>query len=150
MADLTVESLKTAPTPSTPTLVCRLRKKTGSSRRPTPPATAGEIELENMSAVDVLIEYQMSVWQYLNLHVTDANGTDISVGHYGDCFSPMEESAVVRLRPGEKVVHPVALLGNVPEEKRTPGRYTIQAIYEYKTIRAVSNSLEIEIGDAAS
>src|SRR5438105_1448839 len=98
MADLTVESLKTAPTPSTPTLVCRLRKKPGSSRRPIPSPAAGEIELENASAAEVPIEFQIAFWQYLDLHVTDAHGVVISTGHYGDCLSPMEEAAVVRLR----------------------------------------------------
>ena len=130
-------------------LACRLRQKAGSSRRPIPSPTAGEIEIENTASVEVPIECQISFWQYLDLRVTDAAGNIISIGHYGDCFSPPEKAFCVRLQPGEKVTHPVALLGNVPNDKRTPGRYTIQAIYEYKTIRALSNPLEIEIHSAA-
>jgi hypothetical protein len=147
MADLTLESMKTAATPSPATLVCRLRKKLGSSR-PIPSPTAGEIELENASTVEVPIEFDISFWQYLNLQVTDMHGTVVSAWHYGDCFSPVFPAAVVRLQPGEKVVHPVALLGNVPQDKQTVGRYTVQAIYQYNMIRAVSNPLEVEISDA--
>jgi hypothetical protein len=33
--------------------------------------------------------------------------------------------------------------------QQTPGHYTVQAIYKYNTIRAVSNPLEVEIGDSA-
>jgi hypothetical protein len=131
------------------TLVSRLRQKPGTSRRPGPLPTAGEIEIENTAATEVTIECQISFWQYLDIRITDAAGNVVPAWHYGDCFSPPEKSFVVRLQPGEKVTHPVALLGNVSEDmKLTPGRYTIQAIYEYKTIRAVSNLLEIEINSA--
>jgi len=42
------------------------------------------------------------------------------------------------MAPGEKFIAPVSLMGNVPEAKRDPGEYTVQAIYEYKELKAIS------------
>jgi hypothetical protein len=129
-------------------LVCRLRPRTPSERWPTPPPTAGEVELENVSDEEIAIEFQLTLLQYLDLHVTNTRGEVVSSWCYSECFSPSETPLTLHLQPGEKAIRPVALLGNVPQDKQTPGRYTIQAIYAYNTIRAVSNPLEIEIGGA--
>jgi hypothetical protein len=124
-------------------LICRLRKKTQG--RLANSSTAGEVELENASSDVLEIEFRMSRLQYLNLIVTDARGQVVSEGHYGDIFSPMAESYTWRLQPGEKYIGPVSLLGTVPEEKIEPGEYTVQAVYEYKDLRAVSEPFRVEL-----
>jgi hypothetical protein len=123
-------------------LVCRLRKKTEGRAAQSP--LAGEVELEN-TASDVLeIDVQSSPLQYLDLVVEDAGGKVVSAWHYGDCFPPLETGYVLRLRPGEKYTGPVSLLGNVPPEKRV-GCFTVRAIYEYKTLKAISEPLQVQL-----
>jgi hypothetical protein len=107
---------------------------------------AGEVELENVSDENLEIEYRMSVIQYLNIIVTDAGGRVLSEGHYGDIFSPMERPRILRLRPGETFVHPVSLTGKVPPEKLKPGEYIVQAVYDYKDLRAVSEPYHLHLG----
>jgi hypothetical protein len=123
-------------------LVCRLQRK--QLRRGNSP-TAGEIELENASPTVLAIETEMHPLQYLNLVVTDASGTVLSEGHYGDIFSPRGRIETLRLAPGTKYHHNVSLLGTVPPEKRSPGTYTVQAVYEYQGLRAVSEPLTVEV-----
>jgi hypothetical protein len=106
---------------------------------------AGEVELENTSGSAVEISVQMSPWQYLNLRVTGPDGSLLSQGHYGNRFSPVEEPYTVRLGPGEKLCGPVSLLGTVPEDRRLPGHYTVQAVYEYQNLRAVSEPIDLEL-----
>jgi len=53
-------------------LACRLQKKTTGRAANIP--LAGELVLENVSAVDVSIEYNMSPLQYLDIVVTNADG----------------------------------------------------------------------------
>lgn len=128
-------------------LLCRLRRKAPSERWPNPPPTAGEVELENVSSEEIEIECERSLLQYLDLQVTNSGGEIVSAWSYSDCFSPTE-MMTIRLPPGTKEMRPVSLLGNVPKDKQTPGRYIVQAAYAYKTIGAVSNALEVEISAA--
>ncbi len=134
--------LKTG-TPATQTiLVCRLRQKQlrrGNSLK------AGEIELENSSLNGIEIETDMHPLQHLNLVVTDARGTVLSEGHYGDMFSPRGRIDTFCLTPGEKYTHNVFLFENVPEEKQVAGTYTIRAVYEYKGLKAISEPLLVEL-----
>ena len=125
-------------------LVCKLRRKS-LARGPSP--TAGEIELENASAAVIPIEVCTSPLGYLDLLVTDARGQVVSESFYGDLFSPLAEPSTLELQPGEKYAAPVSLLGNVPQEKCLPGRYSVQAIYQYKGLSAVSEPLEVELPD---
>jgi hypothetical protein len=122
---------------------CRIRRKQGREGRPSSP-DAGEVELENVSSAPVEIELEMSPFQHLNLVVTDSEGAVVSEGHYGNRFSPLAEKFTWRLQPGQKYTHNVSLLGTVPETKRTPGMYTVRAIYQYKTLKAVSEPLIVE------
>jgi hypothetical protein len=123
-------------------LVCRLRRK--QLQRGDSP-TAGEIELENSSSSVLVIETDMHPLQYLNLVVTDAGGSVLSEGHYGDIFSPRGRKDALRLAPGAKYNHLVSLLGTLPQEKRFPGAYSVQAVYEYDGLRAVSQPLTVEL-----
>jgi hypothetical protein len=126
-------------------LACRLRvKQAEEGRRPQPPGS-GEVELENTSSAPIQIELQMSPLQYLNLIVKDAAGKVVSEGHYGDRFSPVAEPYAFRLEPGQKYTHNVALLGTVPEAKRLPGRYTVQAVYQARGLTAASAPLALEL-----
>jgi hypothetical protein len=133
-----------AQSPPQTKLACRLRKRT--TERAARRVTAGEVELENVSGEDLEIEYRMSVVQYLDIVVTDASGRVLSEGHYGDIFSPMERPRILRLRPGETFVHPVSLTGKVPREKLVPGEYTVQAVYEYNGLHAVSEPYHLHLG----
>jgi hypothetical protein len=105
----------------------------------------GELELENLSPGAVEIRYQMSPLQYLELTVTGPSGAVVSEGHFGDRFSPMAAERVLRLQPGEKFSGQVALLATVPREKRSPGVYRVQAVYEYNGIRAVSDPVPVTV-----
>jgi hypothetical protein len=122
------------------TLVCRLRRKSGRS------PTAGVVELENTSPSVVELEVRNSPLQYLNLVVTGPSGAVVSHWYYGDLFSPLAEPYTFQLAPGEKLIANVSLLGNVPEEKRLPGAYTVQAVYEHRGLRAVSEQVRVEVG----
>jgi hypothetical protein len=93
----------------------------------------------------VEIEADMHPLQYLNLVVTAADGTVVSNGHYGDIFSPSGETRTLRLVPGAKFTHNVFLLGSVPEEKRRPGRNTVQAVYQSRSLTAVSAPLQLDL-----
>jgi hypothetical protein len=124
-------------------LVCRLRKKTAGRAGNLP--TAGEVELENASSGVVAIEVRAAPLQYLNLIVTDAGGQVVSESFYGDLFSPLAEPYTLLLQPGQKYVGPVGLLATVPEAKQRPGMYTVQAVYEYRGFRSVSEPLCLEL-----
>jgi hypothetical protein len=129
-------------TPAHAGLACRLRPR--QSRRG-PSAIAGEIELENTSASALEIEVRTSPLQYLNLVVTDAAGKVVSDSFYGDLFSPLAEPYTLRLQLGEKFTAPVSLMGNVPQEKQQPGTYTVQAVFEYGGLKAISEPLRVQL-----
>jgi hypothetical protein len=101
--------------------------------------------LENVSEDAVEIEVFMHPLQYLDLIVIDSAGARVPSHPYGDLFSPREKSYFLRLGPGERYTHPVSLLGNVPQEKRLPGTYTVRAVYEYHGLKAVSEPLEVRL-----
>src|SRR6266542_1000380 len=124
------------------TLVCRLRHRVG---RWGPSPTAGEVELENVSSGLVEIDYDMHPLQHLNLVVTDAAGAVLSAWHYGTIFSPLGSTHTLPLEPREKYTAPVGLLGNVPEERRVPGCYTTVAVYQHKSLRMVSEPLQVRL-----
>jgi hypothetical protein len=123
-------------------LTCKLRHK---QLRQGNSCVAGEVELENPSAEAAEIEIDMHPLQYLNLVVTDAGGTVVSSSHYGDIFSPLGEKHVFRLAPGARYTHNVFLLETVAKEKRIPGRYQVQAVYQSGGLTAGSAPLEIEL-----
>lgn len=136
MADQTAVDVPAAQT----VLVCRLRHK--QLRRGSSPVS-GEVELENASGRVVEIEADRHPLQYLNLVVLDRNGAVVSDHHYGDIFSPLGRTYTLRLAPGERFAHCVGLLGNVPDEKRQPGLYTVRAVYRYKDLSATSEPLQV-------
>jgi hypothetical protein len=103
------------------------------------------LPLENTSPEVLEIEVRSSPLQYLDLLVRDAGGPVISDSFYGDLFLPLAEPYTLRLPPGEKYIGPVSLLGNVPEDKRLPGKYSVQAVYEYRGLRALSEPLSVEL-----
>lgn len=91
------------------------------------------------------IEVFMHPLQYLDLLAINSAGSSVRSHHYGHVFSPHEKPYFLRLGPGEKYTHPVSLLGNVAQEKRLPGTYTVRAVYEYNGLRAVSEPLEVRL-----
>jgi len=105
----------------------------------------GEVELENLSAAPVEIAYWMTALQYLHLIVTSPDGRIVSEGHFGDRFAPTKEPLLLRLEPGEKFTVNVHLFATVPQTPVPPGSYTIRAVYEYKSIRAMSESVQVTI-----
>jgi hypothetical protein len=105
----------------------------------------GEVELENTSAGVLEVPLQMSPFQHLNLVVTDSSGREVSHGHYGNRFSPLETPYTWRLKPGEKFVGNVSLLGNVPKEKQLPGTYVVRALYDGPAGIAMSEPLQIQL-----
>ena len=141
MAEQAIEPSKRQVT--RPKLACRLFRRRQGRAAQLP--GAGEIELENTSEEVLEIEVQMSPLQHLNLVVRNSDGQLLSEGHYGNCFSPLERPYALRLQPGEKYTGPVSLMGNVPPEKRLPGKYTVQAVYEYHALRSVSEPFEVEL-----
>jgi hypothetical protein len=140
MAEQTAKAL--APKETRPALACRLRQRVGR-RGPSP--TTGEVEIENISSDAIEIEVWMHPLQYLNVFVTDAAGDPVPAPPYGHIFSPMGSPSIFRLAPGEKYIHNVSLMGTVPKEKQLPGTYTVQAVYEYKGLKAVSEQLRVQL-----
>ena len=125
-------------------LACRLRPRQ-LSRGQSP--LAGEVELQNTSSSVLEIEVRTSPLQYLNLIVTDAAGNVVSASFYGDLFSPVAEPYTLRLQPGEKLTGPISFMGNVPEERQSPGEYTVRAVYECNALRAISEPLRVQLPD---
>jgi hypothetical protein len=138
------EQTTKTPTPreSRTALTCRLRHRL--ERRGRSPS-AGEVEIENVSADAIEIAAPMHPLQYLDLVITDAAGNLVPAEPYGNIFSPREIPYLVRLAPGEKYTHVVSLLGTVPEEKLLPGTYTVRAVYEYDGLKAVSEPLQVQL-----
>jgi hypothetical protein len=130
-----------APAPPA-TLVCRLRQR--AIRQEVSPR-AGEVELENVSTRTIEIEYDMHPLQHLDLVVTDGVGNIVSDRPYSDRFSPLGTARVLRLMPGEKVIAPVSLLGNVPKDKSPAGCYTVQAVYRWNGLEIVSEPFQVMI-----
>jgi len=104
-----------------------------------------EVELENLSKADLEIEYEMAVLQYLNLIVYDSRGNVVSNRHFGDRFSPFESARLLRLGPGEKFHADVHLLATMPRGPKAPGKYAVQAVYEYNGFRAESELVEVTV-----
>lgn len=77
--------------------------------------------------------------------MTDQLGKVVSDSFDGDLFSPLAAPYLFRLQPGEKFTAPVSLLGNVPEEKQQPGEYTVQAVYDYRGLRAISEPFRMQL-----
>jgi hypothetical protein len=106
----------------------------------------GEVELENQSPIPFEISYRMTALQYLNLVVTNAGGSVVSEGHFGDRFAPTLEPQLLRLGPGEKFTANVHLLATVRCDPIPPGTYFVQAMYEYNGLRAVSDRVHVKMG----
>ncbi len=123
-------------------LVCRLRPKEFVGKRG-PIANMGEIELENVSPIPVEIACQMTALQYLHLVVTNQAGQIVSEGHFGDRFAPSLEPYILRLGPGEKFTSRIHLFATVPHYPVPSGTYTIQAVYDAKSLRAVSEPIQV-------
>jgi len=125
-------------------LACHLRHKEVMGRQGLMPNMA-EVELENLSTAPVEIAYWMTALQYLHLIVTGPDGRIVSEGHFGDRFAPTREPQVLRLAPGEKFAANVHLFATVPQTPVPPGTYTIRAVYEYKSIRAISDPVQVTV-----
>jgi hypothetical protein len=87
----------------------------------------------------------MTELQYLNLVVTNADGKVVSQGHFGDRFAPTCDPLVLRLEPGEKFTANVHLFATMAVHPVPPGRYLVEAVYEYNGCRAVSNPVEVSV-----
>lgn len=141
MSEATLLRTSSCETPAP--LACRFHHKDHVNRwGPVP--YMGEIELENHSTDPLEISYQMTVLQYLNIVIRKPSGEVVSEGHFGDRFAPTLEPAILRLMPGEKFTANVPLLATLPRDKRSPGQYIVQAIYEYNGFQAVSDLVEVE------
>jgi hypothetical protein len=125
------------------TIACRLRQQVGGRRGPSP--TAGEVEIENVSADAIEIEITLHPLQYLDLIITDAGGDRVPAVPYGSIFSPQRAPYIFRLGAGEKYTYNVSLLGTLPQDRRLPGLYTVRAVYEYGGLRVVSEPVTVEI-----
>ncbi|WP_238537493.1 hypothetical protein [Zavarzinella formosa] len=98
--------------------------------------------MTNTSLTDVVIWYDCSPLQYLDIRVIDEAGRVRSADSYGSMFSPYSEYFELRLKPGQTIRNTVALL-NMPDEVAEAGRYTMIARYEYGGWRAVSSPFEL-------
>jgi hypothetical protein len=125
-------------------LACRLRPKEVLGKRG-PIPHLGELVLENRSPAPLEIAYTLTPLQYLDLVVVGPSGTVVSEGHFSDRFSPTLEPTILRLLPGEVFTAQVPLLGTVPQDKRTPGVYTVQAVYEYNGCRIVADPVTVTV-----
>jgi len=129
----------TAPSPIT----CRIRRHPGELGRRSP--LAGQIELENNSSDPIDIVYERHVLQFLNFNNTALDGHELPTTYYGDIVGSVGHNPTLRLMPGETFVHNVALLGNLAEVDRRPGRYTVVAVYEYNNALYISEPYTVEV-----
>jgi hypothetical protein len=129
-------------------LRCCLRPKEHLGRQG-PIAHMGELELVNHSSEVLEIEHQMSPLQHLELVVTDSAGQVVSEGRYSDRLSPSLNPPCLRLLPGENYVATVPLLATFPRERRRSGAYSVQAIFDYRGQRAISEPVSVELGTEA-
>ncbi len=104
-----------------------------------------EVELENVSESPLEILYWMTELHHLNLVVTDATGTVVSRGHFGDRFAPTCEPSILRLGPGEKFAANVHFFATMPIYPPPPGTYSVTAVYEYEGLRAVSEPVQVTV-----
>jgi len=125
-------------------LACRLRPKEVTGRRG-PIAHMAEVELENCSDAPLDIEYTMTPLQFFELEVIGPDGAIVSEGRFSDRFSPTRDTAVLRLRPGDKLTANVSLLATVPRDKRPPGRYTVQGSFCLKDSRVMAEPFTLEL-----
>ncbi len=144
---MSIATTAIAPRPETlpQPLACRLRRKQLTGRG-AGIANMGEVEIENVSSLPLEIGYQMTLLQYLNIIVTDANEKVVSEGHFGDRFAPTAEPMLFRLEPGEKITANVHLFSTVPIRPIPSGSYFVQAVYEYDGLRCVSEPLTVVVG----
>ena len=142
MSQATTASLQTT-APDRAVLALRLRPKEVIGRQG-PVPNMGEVELENCSDAPLEIEYTMTPLQFLELEVIGPSGALVSEGHFADRFSPTRDPAVLRLMPGEKFIANVSLLATVPHDKRSPGRYTVQAFYCFQGRRVTAEPVTVE------
>jgi hypothetical protein len=125
-------------------LGCTIRPKEVTGRQGAIP-NMGEVELENRSDAPLEIEYTMTPLQFLEIEVVGPSGGIVSEGHFSDRFSPTWEPAVLRLMPGEKFASNVSLLATVPTEKRSPGKYIVQASYRFPGGKVMAAPLTLEL-----
>jgi hypothetical protein len=144
MSQATAASLHTT-APDRIVLALRLRPKEVIGRQG-PVPNMGEVELENCSDAPLEIEYTMTPLQFLEIEVIGPSGAVMSEGHFADRFSPTRDPAVLRLMPGEKFTANVSLLATVPHDKRSPGRYTVQASYCFQGRRVTAEPVTVEAG----
>jgi len=137
------------PTSSRPQpFACRLRHKVVVGKRG-PIPNMGELDLENQSSAPLEIAYTLTPFQFLELVVTGPSGVVVSEGHVSDRYSPSLEPLTLRLLPGEKFSTEVPLFATVPQGKRLPGVYQVQAVYDYDGYRAVSDPVMIKLEQGA-
>jgi hypothetical protein len=107
---------------------------------------SAHIELTNCSADVIEIECPSHPLEHLNLAVTNEAGELVSRGKYGNMLirARLDRMPPLRIQAGETTKWHVSLMGSVPAEREKPGTYTIQAIYEYGSLKAVSEPVQIE------
>jgi hypothetical protein len=127
-----------------PLIACSLQSAELVGRNGPVPFMA-DVEIQNVSDKPLDIEYEMTVLQHLNLIVTDASGSVVSEGHFGDRFAPTEHPQTLHLEPGDKYSAKVSLFATAPGFRSIPGEYAVRAVYEYKKIRSVSTPVSVSV-----
>jgi hypothetical protein len=134
----------TVPNSAASALACRLIIEPRSEKSgPLPPA---RVELTNASQGILKIDCPSHVLEHLTFLVATQDGKVISRRKYGNLLIRARRDAVLplQLQPGESIDYAVSLLGAIPEDGRKPGRYLVQAVYEYKTVKAFSEPVQVE------
>src|SRR5579871_2153997 len=138
---LTMLNQKTASPVTAGTLVCRLRHR--QLARDIAP------RLERSSS---RIPCRRS-WKSKPIDVRSSTSISWSRMQRGPCcrrgttgiFSLRARIDTLRLPPGAKYRHLVSLLETLPRAKQVSGIYTVQAVYEYHGLTAVSQPLDVEL-----
>ena len=110
---------------------------------------SGRVEIKNISKQEIVITYNTSPWEFLDLEVADPTGKVISDGKYGDRFSPSTIIAerIVTLRPGDVFTRAVDVFGSSKETDRmTPGIYRVVAVFGYNEVLAKSDPVMLNLG----
>jgi hypothetical protein len=137
-------------TPATPKVECHLdvAEKSG----PASSWMTGEFMLKNTSAEPLKIEYYIDPKMNLDLDVKDEKGKVLPkcIKAYGMIYSDVilrgQPPYVLTIKPGETYSAHVVLLVQVDREKHpiTPGKYTVEAVYKWKTPVGTAGSVKSE------
>ena len=145
-AALAADTRPQAPEPSK--MHCRLDIARKSELDPK--KFVGDFSLKNTSSEPIKIEYRVHPLVHLDLDVKDQRGTLLpkALIRYGGIFSPFDfRPEILTIKPGETYRAGIVLFVQVDKEEHpiTPGKYIVEAVFQWDDQEVRSNKVAIEV-----